>query len=266
MSIITLLTDFGICDEYVGTMKGVILSIDPSATIIDITHHIEPQDIVQAAYAIQSYYRYFPEGTVHVVVVDPDVGGERAILALETGRYIFLAPDNGVLSLLMDEADVKSVICVDNSAYFLKEISRTFHGRDIFSPIAAHIIKGVKLQNLGSVMDQNDIKQLNVQKPYVADNGDLVGCILSIDRFGNLITDIGYNRIKRFCRLHRQKNPEVKIGSTKITGLSENYESKKAKTPLALIGSRGYLEIAVGNDSAKLYFSAKKGDPIRLIC
>ena len=92
------------------------------------------------------------------------------------------------------------------------------------------------------------------------------GVFLSIDRFGNLITDIGYNRIKRFCRLHRQKNPEVKIGSTKITGLSENYESKKAKTPLALIGSRGYLEIAVGNDSAKLYFSAKKGDPIRLIC
>ena len=266
MSIITLLTDFGVCDEYVGTMKGVILSIDPSATIIDITHHIEPQDIVQAAYAIQSYYNYFPEGTVHVVVVDPGVGGERAILALETERYIFLAPDNGVLSLLMSEADVKSVVCVENSTYFLKEVSRTFHGRDIFSTIAAHIIKGVKIQSLGPAMDQNKIKQLNVHKPYVARNGDLIGRILSIDRFGNLMTNIGYNRIKRFCRLHHQKNPEVKIGSRIITGLSENYESKKAKTPLALIGSRGYLEIAVCNDSAKLYFSAKKGDSIRLIC
>ena len=128
MSIITLLTDFGTQDVYVGIMKGVILSLNPSAVVVDICHHIDPQDLVEAAYLIKSSYRYFPEGTIHVVVVDPEVGGDRAIIAIELTGHIFLAPNNGVLTLLIDEGEIGTSVRVKNTRYFLNSISQTFHG------------------------------------------------------------------------------------------------------------------------------------------
>ncbi|MCD6224235.1 MAG: SAM-dependent chlorinase/fluorinase, partial [Deltaproteobacteria bacterium] len=192
MSIITLLTDFGVEDEYVGIMKGVILSINPSSTIVDITHQIAPQDIIAAAYRIKFSYKYFPEKTVHLVIVDPGVGSGRPLLAAKIQGHFFLAPDNGILTPLLDDGDIDTLVFVENSEYFLDSVSQTFHGRDIFAPVAAHISKGIDIMELGKLADIKSLARLSVEKPFIADNGELSGIIVSIDRFGNLITNIDY--------------------------------------------------------------------------
>ena len=262
--IITLLTDFGTNDEYAGTMKGVILSVNPYANIIDISHHIDPQDLSQAAYLIKSCYRYFPEHTVHVVVVDPGVGSDRSIIALKMQGHIFLAPDNGVLYPLMGEGRIESIINVDNSSYFLESVSQTFHGRDIFAPVAAHISKGVEIKKIGSPIDQKNLGRLSIQKPYISDKGDLVGTIIWSDRFGNLITNIDIDSIRKLGKEDIGKSLEVMIGENKILGLSLNYKSVRLQSPLAIIGSHGYLEVAVNCGNAKHYFMANKGDTVRV--
>jgi S-adenosylmethionine hydrolase len=264
MSIITLLTDFGTKDEYVGLMKGVILSIDPDATIIDITHQIDPQDLVQAAYTITSSYTYFPKGTVHVVVVDPGVGSDRAILALALEGHIFLAPNNGVLTLLLREGRVESLVHVDNSDFFLETVSQTFHGRDIFAPIAGRLSKGLDIHALGDQFNHKNLVSLPLRQPYLSEKGEWIGAIVWIDRFGNLITNIDQNSLDKFCRANPQKKILFQIGDHKITGLSRNYASVKAQSPLAVIGSRGYLEIAINCGDAGKYFSAQKGDLVRV--
>jgi S-adenosylmethionine hydrolase len=197
MSIITLLTDFGLDDEYVGVMKGVILSINPAAVIVDITHRVEPQGILQAAFLIRSAWRFFPERTIHVIVVDPGVGGSREILAYESNRQVFIAPDNGVLTLLLDETAADKAVCVRNSDYFLKPVSRTFHGRDVFAPVAAHLSRGTALTELGPAQDLKKILRLKVPKAFIDAAGAIVGSIVSIDRFGNLITNIDSNMLAR---------------------------------------------------------------------
>jgi len=265
MSIITLLTDFGIEDAYVGTIKGVILSVNPSAMIVDITHQIDPQDLIEAAYVIKSTYRYFPKGTVHVIVVDPGVGSDRAIVALEMMGHIFLAPDNGVLTLLMDEGRIDSITRVKNSHYFLEPLSQTFHGRDIFAPVGAHISKGVDLKKLGSGLDLNDMVHLSIRKPSITDEGELVGTIVSVDRFGNCITNIDLNCLEKFYKPGFEKNLVIAIGECEIKGLSKNYDGVGLKQPLAIIGSLGYLEIALNCGRASRHFGAQKGDPIRVI-
>ena len=212
MSIITLLTDFGIEDGYVGTIKGVILSVNPSAMIVDITHQIDPQDLIEAAYVIKSSYRYFPKGTVHVIVVDPGVGSDRAIVALEMMGHIFLAPDNGVLTLLLDEGRLDSITRVNNSQYFLEPLSQTFHGRDIFAPVGAHISKGVDLKKLGSGLNRNDLVHLSIRKPSISDEGELVGTIVSVDRFGNCITNIDLSCLEKFYKPGSEKNLVIAIG------------------------------------------------------
>ena len=265
MSIITLLTDFGIEDSYVGTIKGVILSVNPSAMIVDITHQIDPQDLIEAAYVIKSTYRYFPKGTVHVIVVDPGVGSDRAIVALEMMGHIFLAPDNGVLTLLMDEGRIDSITRVNNSHYFLEPLSQTFHGRDIFAPVGAHISKGVDLKKLGSALDRNDLVHLSIRKPSISDKGELVGTIVSVDRFGNCITNIDLNCLEKFYKSSSEKNLVIAIGEYKIKGLSKSYDGVGLKQPLAIIGSLGYLEIALNCGRASRHFRAQKGDTIRVI-
>jgi len=265
MSIITLLTDFGIEDAYVGTIKGVILSVNPSAMIVDITHQIDPQDLIEAAYVIKSTYRYFPKGTVHVIVVDPGVGSDRAIVALEMMGHIFLAPDNGVLTLLMDEGRIDSITRVKNSHYFLEPLSQTFHGRDIFAPVGAHISKGVDLKKLGSGLDLNDLVHLSIRKPSITDEGELVGTIVSVDHFGNCITNIDLNCLEKFYKPGFEKNLVIAIGEYEIKGLSKNYDGVGLKQPLAIIGSLGYLEIALNCGRASRHFGAQKGDPIRVI-
>ncbi len=264
MSIITLLTDFGLKDTYVGLMKGVILSVNPDAVITDITHHIDPHDLSQAALIIKSSYRYFPAESVHVIVVDPGVGSRRAIVALKMMGQTFLAPDNGILTLIVDQGDIDAIVRVENSDYFLKTVSRTFHGRDIFAPVAAHISLGVDLERLGTPIAKKDLVLIRIPKPYVGKKDELVGAIVSIDRFGNCITNIDSDCLAAFVNAGKNKRLQVAIGQSKIKGLSLNYESASPQSPLAIIGSYGYLEIAVNCGSAQRYLGAVKGDAVHL--
>ncbi len=257
-------------DEYVGSMKGVILSINPHATIIDISHHIDPHDIIGAAYVIDSVYQYFPTGAVHVVVVDPGVGSRRSILAVKKMGYTFLAPDNGVLTLILksgiEAGTIDAIVRVDNSRYFLETVSQTFHGRDIFAPVAAHISNGVSLSSLGESVNPNAPIRLDIPKPYISDKGELVGAVVSIDRFGNLITNIDYDSLNKLLKTASTKHVVIRMAKHTITGLSPSYASAGPHQPLVLFGSRGYLELAVNCGSAKDYFMADRGDAVIVIC
>jgi len=264
MSIITLLTDFGTKDEYAGLMKAVILSINPSAAIIDITHQIDSQDIVQAAFTIYSSYGYFPEGTVHLVVVDPGVGSERSLLALETEKQFFIAPDNGVLTLLFTEGKISSLIRITNSRYFLSSVSPTFHGRDIIAPVGAHISGGIHIGKLGSELDVQAAVHLDHLHPRITEDGQVVGKIVVIDNFGNLITNIDSEVLNEMYPTGGKRKIQILFGSHVITGLSGTYDNVRLKTPLALIGSRGYLEIAVNKGHAARTLKAHKGDMVRV--
>ena len=264
MSIITLTTDFGTNDEYAGIMKGVILSLNPSAVIVDITHHINPHDLLQAAYTIYASYRYFPPGTVHVVVVDPTVGSDRKIIAFKIADHIFLAPDNGVLTLILNKGDIGSIFRIDNTSYFLDPVSRTFHGRDIFAPVGAHLAMGVSLKKLGTPVAQKKLMCLSIPEPYFSDNGELIGSIVSIDRFGNLITNINLNDLEKMDKPFTGKKLCIIVGKDKVIGLSENYSSAIVGHPLAIIGSRAYLEISVNGGNAANYFRIEKGDGVRV--
>jgi S-adenosylmethionine hydrolase len=266
MSIITLLTDFGEKDEFVGVMKGVILGVNPAVSLIDITHRIDPQDIVQAAYLIPSYYPFFPKGTVHIIVVDPGVGSDRPIIALEMAGHVFLAPDNGVLSLLLDSGDIDSIVNVNNQNYFLAPVSQTFHGRDIFAPVGAHISIGIDVGKTGIPLGKRDLVRLDIQKPHLTNRGKLVGAIISIDRFGNLITNIKLSDVNESFGTHPDAILQVEVGERKIEGLSESYQGAGNDNLLAIIGSRGYLEIAVNRGSAHEHLNVNKGDLVYLSC
>jgi len=264
MSIITLLTDFGIADEYVGLMKGVILSINPSAKIVDITHQIDPQDIRQAAYTIKASYRYFPPPCVHLVIVDPEVGTGRNILVLDKAGHVFVAPDNGVLSLVLREETKPTLLKVNNTNYFLESISRTFHGRDIIAPIGARIAGGLALSELGPRIHTDDAVCLTELTPKLSDQGDLLGRVVSIDRFGNLVTNVDSDALNAYCKNKDVKAARIRFGDQVIAGLSETYANVQANAPVALIGSRGYLEIAVNKGSAKEQFQVAKGSVVRV--
>ena len=264
MSVITILSDFGVDDEYVGVMKGVILSICPSVSIVDISHQIDPQDIAQAAYLIAAAYRFYPKGTVHLIVVDPGVGSQRDILALDHAGHVFIAPDNGVLTLLMNQEKSDTIVRIHNADYFLKPVSATFHGRDIFAPIGAHIVNGTGLEDLGSKIDVRDIVHLEDLNCRLSENGELIGKIISIDRFGNLITNIDSNSLARLRQNSAENRLQIRINTHVIFDLSDTYASAAPSSPLALIGSRNYLEIAVNCGSAKQHFKAQKGDAVRV--
>jgi S-adenosylmethionine hydrolase len=264
MSVITILSDFGCHDEYVGVMKGVILSVCPCVSIVDITHQIDPQDIAQAAYLIPSFYRFFPEGTVHLIVVDPGVGSERDILAANHRGHYFIAPDNGVLTLLMNREKSDTIVCIRNTDYYIKPLSATFHGRDIFAPIGAHIVNGTGLEELGTITDIENLVHLEDLNCRLSETGELVGKIISLDRFGNLITNIDSDTLTNYRKDNPKNRVEICMGSHVIAGLSKTYANADPSSPLALIGSRNYLEIAVNGGSAKRHFKAHKGDVVRV--
>jgi S-adenosyl-L-methionine hydrolase (adenosine-forming) len=264
MSIITLLTDFGTEDEYVGLMKGVILSIDPRAAIVDITHQIDSQDTVRAAYTIHASYRYFPPGSVHLIVVDPGVGTGRAVLALEMRKHIFIAPDNGILTRLLDDGDTTELVRISNTDYFLNPVSRTFHGRDIFAPVGAHIARGVALNRLGPQMNTSEAVRLDNLQARLLPNGEIVGEIIAIDHFGNLISNVEMRQLAQYGQADQTTRLKVTIGSRVIHGLSDTYGNAPPNTVLALIGSRGYLEIAVNCGSAARQLNVRRGDSVRV--
>jgi S-adenosyl-L-methionine hydrolase (adenosine-forming) len=261
MPVISLLTDFGESDVYVGIMKGVILSKAPDARIVDISHSISPQNLVQAAYLIDSAYPYFPKGTAHVIVVDPGVGSDRNIIALEAAGSFFLAPDNGVLTLILEKASVNRAVKVENRRFFLENVSRTFHGRDIFAPVAAHLSMGGDINELGPCIVPSALVYLPIPKPVSSKTGELIGTVIDIDRFGNLITNIDESIIQAFCAKSGSE-VTVGIGKNQICGLQGFYDGVSPGAMLAIIGSRGTLEIAINCGSAKDYFSAAIGDEV----
>jgi S-adenosylmethionine hydrolase len=262
--VITLLTDFGLDDEYVGVMKGVILAVNPDAVIVDITHRILPQNLVQAAYTLHAAYRFFAAGAIHVVVVDPGVGTERKIIAAETAGHIFLAPDNGVLSLLLENDRSVSVRQVENETFFLKPVSRTFHGRDIFAPVAAHLSTGLDYKRLGPEIDLHRLTRLVKIRPQISDKGEIEGSIVSIDHFGNLITNIDCGVLASAGKCRCVEQAGVLIAGHRISGLSPSYSAKAKHQPLALIGSRGFMEIALNQGSAEDFLKAAVGDPVKV--
>lgn len=260
-NVISLLTDFGTEDEYVGVMKGVILGTNPNVRIVDVSHRVEAQNTLRAAYMIQSYCNYFPKGTVHVIVVDPGVGTDRAIIAAETEDYVFLAPDNGVLTLIAD--GIVRTVRVENREYFLDKVSQTFHGRDIFSPVAAHVSAGIDIAELGPEMDPGDMASLDIEQPCILNN-ELTGRIVSVDHFGNLITNIDMEILNRFYGGGTQKKLTTVLNGKTTRGLADSYGQIETGNPLNIIGSRDLLEISVNMGRASDYFKAGVEDTIRI--
>lgn len=237
--IITLTTDFGLSDLYVGVMKGVILSVNPKAQIVDISHEIRMGSIVHAAGLIHDAYRFFPEGAVHVVVVDPGVGGQRRPIIVRTEHHLFVGPDNGLFSPVITSHPHAEAIHVTKSRYFLPEVSHTFHGRDIFAPVAAHLSLGVDPLEMGSLITDHALLSF----PKTEQEGDLLlGQIVRVDHFGNLITNINRKEVKGFLGTHR---PVVRVKGLVIEGVAKTYTDVSSGEALALIGSSECLEIAV---------------------
>jgi S-adenosylmethionine hydrolase len=255
-SLITLLTDFGYSDPFVGVMKGVILNICPEVRIVDITHNIGPQNIDEAAFKLKSSYSYFPKGTIHTVVVDPGVGTDRAVLGVQTDRYTFLAPDNGILKTIFQENPDCQVYRITNPDYFLPNVSRTFHGRDVFAPAAAHLARGVPLSEMGE-MTREYVKG-EVESCQVTGNR-IEGKIVAFDRFGNGITNIEEDKI------YPTKKMRVEIKDFKFDRFSQSYGEVSEGEPLAIIGSSGTIEIAVNQQSAKEKFDLRLGESVRIV-
>lgn len=259
-STITLITDFGLQDGYVGVMKGVMVDINPSVNIIDISNSISAQDIFQAACVLNHSYKFFPKGTIHVVVVDPGVGSERKILCLKTEGYLFLAPDNGVLSFVIANEESTSIREVTNDKLFLPILSNTFHGRDIFAPVAAHLSKGVNYKELGERVDK--INEIILPKPILSPNGKLTAEIIYVDSFGNLVTNVNKEVIDRM-KIGTER-VSIAMGRRRINGICSSYTDVGDNEALAIFGSSGYLEISVNRGSAGDVLKLKKGDKLVL--
>ncbi len=267
MPVITLSTDFGAIDEYVGVMKGVILKIYPSVTVVDITHDLPAHDVRWAAYVLDSFYRFFPKDTVHIMVVDPGVGTDRRILTVEVDGHTFIAPDNGILTRVMAGGKVDRIFSVENPAYYLTPVSQTFHGRDIFAPVGAYISKGVDLSRIGPVIAPEEVFQLDLPQPRIgggAGRQTLTGAVIMADRFGNLTTSIDEGALSEFMGDARPGDLTAEIKGCRIEGLSESYASAGSGKPLIVIGSRDYLEIAVNKGSAKHYFDIAEDETVTI--
>ncbi len=263
-TIITLTTDFGLNDAYIAAMKGVILSINPEAKLVDICHTIKPQNVLQGAFIFSTACHFFPKKTVHVVVVDPGVGTERRAIILRTPVADFVGPDNGVLSYVIEQYGVKAkasqvrlrqeaeAVALTNSRFWHLPVSSTFHGRDIFAPVAAWLSLGIPLAEFGEKI--TSVTMLPLPRSYPDKDGSLVGQILHIDSFGNLITNIRNEEV----------NPKITVEVRKhvIKGLSRTYAEGEGL--LAIVGSSGYLEIALKEGNAGAFLGARVGDKIRV--
>jgi S-adenosyl-L-methionine hydrolase (adenosine-forming) len=258
VNIITLTTDFGVQDWFVGTMKGVILGIQPRAQLVDITHQISPGDIAAGAFALAAAFRYFPTGTVHLVVVDPGVGSPRRPLLVESAGEYFVAPDNGLLGLIYAREKHK-VRAITSERFFHCPVSLTFHGRDIFAPVGAHLAKGVPPARFGKLI--SEYVRGDFEKPIHSGIRRWTGRILKIDRFGNLITnfttaDFGWPERESFV---------MRAGRRRVTTLAHSYSEGRAGQLLLIAGSAGYWEIATNQGSAAKLTGCAAGASTTLI-
>ena len=254
--VITLITDFGTKEGYVGAMKGVILSIAPEVRIVDITHDIPFGRVSKASLVLESIQQYYPAGTVHLVVVDPGVGSRRRALAVESSGQFFIGPDNGVLEPAYRTDGILNCYELSDPQFHLKPVSLTFHGRDIFAPAAAYLAHGVKLEKLGTLV-QNPVRLASGRKKIIT-NERLVGRVIYADRFGNLITDITAGDLEL---LNREKSRlVVSFCGKRIEGISDYYSQAAEGELVALVGSTGRLEVAITMDSAYDHFGPLSED------
>ena len=255
--IITLTTDFGTRDPWVGIMKGVILGICPEAHLVDLTHEIAPQDVLEAAMVLESATRFFPEGTVHLAVVDPGVGGSRHPVAARAGGHLFVGPDNGLFTFALERADgERLVVRLEAPEYRLAPVSRTFHGRDLFAPAAAHLAAGLPLERLGPRLADPVMLPL----PRARRDGDMVvGEVIAADRFGNLVTSVTEEDMAALGG-----PTTVEVGGRMVGAPRNSYEEAGAAEPGAIIGSAGRLEIFVRGGSAAAALGAGRGMGVRV--
>jgi len=251
MSLIALLTDFGLEDGFVGTIKGVIKNINIKADIIDISHNITPFDIMEGAFVLRASYRYFPEGTIFVAVVDPGVGTQRKPIAVKTQKYYFVVPDNGILSQILKREKPEKIIHLTEDKFFLEKTNETFHGRDIFAPVAAYLSKGIPVEKMGREIDS--LVKLAIPVPKKEKNY-LIGQIIKFDRFGNAITNI--EDIPPF--------EEIIIKNYRINKICRNFLEGDRKNPNIIKGSFGFYEIFVPKGNARKKFNLKIGDLIKI--
>jgi S-adenosylmethionine hydrolase len=256
-SVITLLTDFGLKDPYVASMKGVILKINPRCTLIDITHLVSPQNIEEGAFILANAYSTFPKGTIHLSVVDPGVGSARKPILIVTQNYFFVGPDNGLFTLATKREKVKRAVVLANPKFFLPSISTTFHGRDVFAPVAAHLSLGVKPKVFGPEIES--WKELYFPKPRMKAR-EWVGEIIHIDAFGNLVSNID----RQLVQFAEGRHFIIRVGRRTIKGLKKGYWEGKRNEPIALFGSGGFLEISVREGNAQKSLKVNKGDPIQV--
>ena len=257
MSIITLTTDFGAADWFVGTMKGVILGLQPRARLVDITHEIPAGDIRAGAFALAASYGFFPRRTVHVAVVDPGVGSRRRAIAVQTSNYFFVGPDNGVLSLALARETIKAIHQITNERLFLRPVSNTFHGRDVFAPVAANLSKGLPVGKVGGRI--KEFVRLSWPQPQRAANS-IKGEIAYIDRFGNAITNIGNATLDSLT----VGSCEIIVKSKRLCAVQPHYQGVPNGHPVAVPGSSGFLELAVNGGSAAKKFNLRVGQAVIL--
>jgi S-adenosylmethionine hydrolase len=268
-AIITLTTDFGLSDGYVAAMKGVVLGINPEAKLVDICHAIKPQNVFQAAFVLSTVCDFFPRRTIHLVVVDPGVGTERRGIILRTPVADFVAPDNGVLTCVIQQVSAETAgasqqlelgpkfeaVVISRPEFWRSPVSTTFHGRDIFAPVAAHLSLGLPLEKFGE--RTTSLVALSIPYPYWAPDGRLVGHIRHIDNFGNLITSIRDSDLPS-----KAQAIAIEVGNQTISGLSRTYGTGEGL--LAIIGSNGYLEISLKGGDARAFLGAEVGDEIKV--
>lgn len=259
--IITLTTDFGLSDHFVGTMKGVIKGLNQEAEIVDICHEVRSYDVLDGAFTILQAYRNFPSWTIHLVVVDPAVGTQRRPLLAITDKHFFIAPDNGVLSLIYAREEHK-VRHITAEHYFLNPVSSTFHGRDVFAPVAAWLSRGVESEKFGDFV--TDYVRFNAPKPKSLNEKLIKGVVLKVDKFGNVITNFTPEDLPA---LFKENPPPFKIvaGKSEITKLNLAYANSAPGDLFALVGSSGYLELSTNRGAAAKILGVDKGADVGVV-
>lgn len=267
-SIVTITTDFGTRDAYVPAMKGTMLSIVPDARLVDVTHEISPQDVMESAFVLKSAYPFFPDGSVHLVVVDPGVGTDRRAVALRHDGHWFVGPDNGVFPLVLDGQPPEEVVELDDpDAWRTDSPSTTFHGRDIFSPAAAHLAAGRSLADVGSFIDT--LEPLQWARP-ITDDDTVQGWIVHVDHFGNCVTNVRRSTVAEALGLNGAPSAEqlppvdAYVGNTILESVRSTYGEVAEEEPLLLFGSTDFLEVAVNGGNAAERLDIRKGDSIKL--
>lgn len=259
--IVTLTTDFGLTDHFVGTMKGVMLGINPLIKFIDVSHDVTAHDVFDAALTIGLAYSYLPAGAIHVIVVDPGVGSSRRPIVARTPQHTFVAPDNGVLSLIYEREERVEVRHVTADHYFVKPVSNTFHGRDIFSPVAAWLSKGIEVSKLGEAI--TDYVRFVPPKPRRLENGQIQGAVIKVDKFGNLITNIGAEELPGLSS--QESRPfRITINQFEVTELYTSYSMGRSSEVFAINGSSGFIEICQNRASAAKTLKAGRGTELKV--